>query len=88
VERTCGAIVPMPALSPFTKRLSKQDTGDEAREFLSFEPRLIERNHHNRCPVSTSLAQAHLYQSYTRHSVLTGHLPQIPNAGTMCEALG
>ena len=46
------------------------------------------RTDHNGCPVSMSLAQTHLYQSYTRHSVLTEHLPHIPNASTMCEALG
>ena len=43
--------------------------------FLSFVSSLIRRTDHNRCPVSTSLAQTHLHQPYTRHSVLIGHLP-------------
>jgi hypothetical protein len=49
---------------------------------------LMRRTDHNQCLVCTSLAQTHLHQSYTRHSVLTGHLPYIQNAGTMYGVLG
>jgi hypothetical protein len=59
-----------------------------AYRFLSFVSSLMRRIRHSRCPVSTFPAQTYLRQPYTRHSVLIGHLPHIPNAGTMYEVLG
>jgi hypothetical protein len=69
------------------RMLSDQDTRGWAWQFLSFESRLIRRTDHNQYLLSTSLVHTHLHQSYTRHRVLTGHLPYISNAGTMYEAL-
>jgi hypothetical protein len=54
---------------------------------LPLESCLIRRKRHNLCPVATSPPQTHLHQSSTRHCVLIGHLPLVPSAGIMYEAL-
>lgn len=42
---------------------------------LSFEARLIRRNHYNRHPVSPSLVETYFRQPHDGHGFQIGHLP-------------